>query len=94
MRALLESEGFDVVGEAADGDGAIREAVTLRPGRVLLDIQLPGRDGFVVAEELASVSSIPAVILISSRDADSYGGRLCSGSSPASPREAIERLLE
>ncbi len=53
-RALLESEGFDVVGEAADGDAALREATALRPGLVLLDIQLPGRDGFAVADELAS----------------------------------------
>jgi DNA-binding NarL/FixJ family response regulator len=75
-RALLESEGFDVVGEAADGDGALRETATLRPGLVLLDIQLPGSDGFAIAEQLASVPSAPAVILISSRDADIYGDRV------------------
>lgn len=73
---MLESEGFDVVGEAADGDGALRETATLRPGLVLLDIQLPGSDGFAIAEQLASVPSAPAVILISSRDADTYGDRV------------------
>jgi DNA-binding NarL/FixJ family response regulator len=75
-RALLESGGFDVVGEAADGEGALREVASLSPGLVLLDIQLPDRDGFVVAEELASRPSPPAVILISSRDAESYGERV------------------
>ena len=75
-RALLESEGFDVVGEAADGDAALREAAALRPGLVLLDIQLPGRDGFAVADELADGPSPPAVILISSRNADDFGDRI------------------
>jgi DNA-binding NarL/FixJ family response regulator len=75
-RTLLESEGFDVVGEAADGVGALREVASLRPGLVLLDVQLPDRDGFAVAEELASGPSPPQVILISSRSADSYGDRV------------------
>jgi DNA-binding NarL/FixJ family response regulator len=75
-RALLQSQGFDVVGEAADGEGALREVAALRPGLVLLDIQLPDRDGFSVAEELATGPSPPAVILISSRDAESYGERV------------------
>jgi DNA-binding NarL/FixJ family response regulator len=75
-RALLESEGFDVVGEAADGDTAVREAAALHPGLVLLDIQLPGRDGFAVADELAESPSAPAVILISSRNADDFGDRI------------------
>lgn len=98
-RALLESEGFEVVGEAADGEGALRQAATLRPGLVLLDIQLPGSDGFVVAEELASDPSAPAVILISSRDAATYGDRVLLApvlgfvAKSELSGEAIERLL-
>jgi DNA-binding NarL/FixJ family response regulator len=98
-RALLESEGFMVVGEAADGDDALSQAAELRPGLVLLDVQLPGRDGFAVAESLASDPSPPAVILISSRDAESYGERIerapVRGFVAKSDlsREAIERLL-
>ena len=95
----MESEGFEVVGEAADGDGALRETAALRPGLVLLDIQLPGRDGFAVAEQLAARPSAPAVILISSRDADTYGDRV--GMAPVLgfvakselSGDAIERLL-
>ena len=41
-RALLEDEGFEVVGEAADGDAALEAARRLRPDVVLLDVQLPG----------------------------------------------------
>ncbi len=44
-RALLEAEGFAVVGEAADGAQAIEAVAALRPAIVLLDVQLPGRDG-------------------------------------------------
>ena len=77
-RALLEAEGFDVVGEAADGLGALVEAERLRPQVVLLDIRLPGLDGFGVAERLAAGSAFspPEVVLISSREAASYGPRL------------------
>jgi DNA-binding NarL/FixJ family response regulator len=60
--ALLEAEGFAVVGEAADGGGAIAQAERLRPEVVLLDIQLPDLDGFAVAERLASRSDPPIVV--------------------------------
>ena len=74
--ALLEAEGFTVVGSAAGGVSAIAEAERLRPDVVLLDIQLPDMDGFAVAEEMASVADPPRVVLISSREANAYGPRL------------------
>jgi CheY-like chemotaxis protein len=52
-KALLEAEGFAVVGEAADGIEAMEAIATLRPSVVLLDIQLPGPDGLTVAESIA-----------------------------------------
>jgi DNA-binding NarL/FixJ family response regulator len=74
--ALLEAEGFDVIGQAADGPGAVAQAERLRPEVVLLDIQLPGTDGFAVAERLAALPDAPRVVLISSRDASAYGHRV------------------
>jgi CheY-like chemotaxis protein len=74
--ALLEAEGFAVLGEAADGGTAIVESERLRPDVVLLDIQLPDVDGFTVAERLAAVPEPPTVVLISSREAEAYGPRL------------------
>jgi DNA-binding NarL/FixJ family response regulator len=74
--ALLEAEGFVVIGEAADGDEAIAAVERLRPQVVLLDIQLPDLDGFAVAERLAAVPDPPRVVLISSREAAAYGPRL------------------
>jgi DNA-binding NarL/FixJ family response regulator len=75
-RALLEAEGFEVIGEASDGTEALAVVAALRPRIVLLDIQLPGVDGFAVAEQIAGVSDPPVVVLISSRDAAAYGPRL------------------
>jgi DNA-binding NarL/FixJ family response regulator len=74
--ALLEAEGFEVVGEAGDGEEAMRAVERLRPEIVLVDIQLPGLDGFGVAERLAEIADAPMVILISSRDARAYGARV------------------
>ncbi len=75
-RALLETEGFSVVGEAAEGIEAMAAVAALAPTVVLLDVQLPGRDGLAVAEQIAAEPNPPAVVLISSRDATAYGRRL------------------
>lgn len=76
VRALLEADGFEVVGEAVDGCEAVTLAGRLRPSLVLLDIRLPDTDGFAVAAELAELNAPPAVVLVSSRDAAAYGRRL------------------
>ena len=80
-RALLEADGFEVVGEAADGAAALEAVRRLRPEVVLLDVQLPGIDGFEVAERLAAEVDPPVVVLISSRDRHSYRRQLAA--SPA-----------
>ena len=73
-RAMLESAGFDVVGEAADGASAIDAIGELDPGIVLLDIQLPDMTGFdLCAEICCGEGPIPDVILVSSRDRSDYG---------------------
>jgi DNA-binding NarL/FixJ family response regulator len=75
-RALLEADGYRVIGEAGDGEAAARLARDLGPSLVLLDIGLPGADGFAVAELLAAMADPPAVVLISSRERASYGRRI------------------
>jgi DNA-binding NarL/FixJ family response regulator len=75
-RALLEAEGFDVVGEADDGQSALAAIGQLRPRVVLLDVQLPDIDGFEVAERLAREADPPTVVLISTRGVSSYRRRL------------------
>jgi DNA-binding NarL/FixJ family response regulator len=75
-RALLDADGFEVVGEAHDGASALAAARSLKPSLVLLDVQLPDIDGFAVCEELSAEDDAPAIVLTSSRDASSYRRRL------------------
>ncbi len=66
-RALLESEGLRVVGEAGDGRRAVAAARQLAPDLVLLDVHLPDLDGFEVSRLLALLPIPPVVVLTSSR---------------------------
>jgi DNA-binding NarL/FixJ family response regulator len=77
-RALLESEGFEVVAEAADGAGALACAVETGPDVVVLDVQLPDLDGFEVTRRLREGDPAPAIVLVSSRDASDYGDQIAS----------------
>ena len=85
-RAMLEAAGFTVA-EAATGAEAADAARSVRPGLVLLDIQLPDVDGFEVARRLAAQAGGsaeaggPVIVLTSTRDASDYGSRITS--SPA-----------
>lgn len=73
---LLDDGDWRVVGEAGDAAEALAAVSALRPDIVLLDIQLPDRDGFEVAAELARAPDAPSVVLMSSREARDYGQRL------------------
>jgi DNA-binding NarL/FixJ family response regulator len=75
-RALLEREGYVVVGEAPDGRSAIAAAADVRPDLVLLDILLPDINGFEVTRALRRLDPRPAVVLVSTRDASDYGRRI------------------
>ena len=75
-RALLEAEGFEVVGEAEDAESALAAASRLRPDVVLLDIQLPDVDGVEVSRRIESENGRPDIVLISSRDVSYLAGAL------------------
>jgi DNA-binding NarL/FixJ family response regulator len=75
-RRLLEQGGFDVVGEAADGEAALDAARVLGPQAILLDVLLPDRSGLDVAAALAQYDHPPRVVLTSSRSEHDLGVRL------------------
>jgi DNA-binding NarL/FixJ family response regulator len=72
-RAMLESEGFEVVGEASDGASALDAVEALEPDLVLLDVQLPDMSGFEVCAALEAHDGRPEVVLVSSRELDDFG---------------------
>jgi DNA-binding NarL/FixJ family response regulator len=99
-RALLECDGWDVVGEAGDGISGLHAAKTLKPDVVLLDVRLPDIDGFAVAERLAAEGDGPAVIVTSSSDDPLYPdrARLCGACGFVAKHDlsgaALHRLLD
>jgi DNA-binding NarL/FixJ family response regulator len=89
-RLLLESEGYDVIGEAGDGRSALAAARRLRPDLVLLDIQLPDLDGFDIAARLTAEDDAPKVVLVSSRDGTDFGPLLVrSGARGFIPKDEL-----
>jgi response regulator NasT len=63
LREMLAEEGFDVVGEAADGERAVQLARELTPDLVICDIKMPKMDGIAAASEIAGARIAPVVIL-------------------------------
>jgi DNA-binding NarL/FixJ family response regulator len=80
-RRILEADGFEVVGEAADGRQAIEAVKRLRPQTVLLDVFLPDMDGFEVAKRLtAGADKAPIIVLTSSHDREDLGDGVTTSS--------------
>jgi DNA-binding NarL/FixJ family response regulator len=98
-RRLLEAEGFDVVGEAADGASGLAAARRLAPDVILLDLQLPDTTGFAVAQELTGQAAAPAIVITSTHDDEDFvvEARRCGARGFVSKSDlsgaAIEQLL-
>ena len=63
LREMLEEEGYEVCGEAGDGETAVRMAEELRPELVILDVKMPLLDGIAAAERIARKRIAPVIIL-------------------------------
>ena len=63
LAEMLGEEGYDVVGEAGDGQKAVELARELRPDLVILDVKMPVLDGIAAAEQIAGARIAPVVIL-------------------------------
>lgn len=63
LAEMLREEGYDVVGEAGDGQQAVELAESLRPDLVIMDVKMPRRDGIDAAAEIATKRIAPIVVL-------------------------------
>ena len=63
LAEMLAEEGYDVVGQAEDGETAVALAEELRPDLVILDIKMPRLDGIAAAQRVAALRIAPVVIL-------------------------------
>ena len=72
LRLILDNtEGMKVVGEAADGAAAVRQARALRPNVVLMDVRMPGTDGIAATRELVG-DGVCQVLVLTTFDLDEY----------------------
>src|ERR1700752_3347376 len=63
LKELLIEEGYDVVGEAGDGETAVELAESLMPDLVVMDVKMPRLDGIAAAERIAKARIAPVVML-------------------------------
>ena len=69
-RQLLETEdGYDVVGEAADGEEAVELAIALQPELILMDVRLPGINGIEATRRILRRLPLAVVVLLSTHRA-------------------------
>jgi DNA-binding NarL/FixJ family response regulator len=73
LRTILGSSGtIEVVGEAHDGAAGVAEVAATRPDVVLMDLRMPGVDGLTAIERIAKMADPPAVVVLTTFDADQY----------------------
>ncbi|WP_120338930.1 response regulator [Cryobacterium soli] len=103
FRVILESEpGIEVVGDAADGAAAIRQAAALQPDVICMDVQMPGMDGLTATRVIvADPASRAAVLVLTTFDREDYlfqalqhgaSGFLLKNSTPEALVEAVQVL--
>ena len=101
LRDLLGTSGFDMI-EAWDGEAALTEAAAKRPDLILMDIQLPGLDGYEVTRRIKadpSLAHIPIIAVTSyALSGDDEKARLagCDAyvTKPYSPRQLLAKIRE
>ncbi|WP_350347948.1 response regulator transcription factor [Agromyces sp. G08B096] len=71
LRAMLDGDGLEIVGEAGDGAAAVRNARALRPDVVLMDVRMPGVDGIEATRAIVA-DGLSQVLVLTTFDLDDY----------------------
>ncbi len=96
VERYLTAEGFEVA-EAADGRSALERMDTVRPDMIVLDVGIPGLDGFAVLQEIRRMSDVPVIMLTArAEEIDRIVGLTVGAddyvTKPFSPRELVARI--
>ncbi len=96
VRRYLEAEDFAVT-EAGDGDAALVAIATTEPDIVVLDVSMPGRDGFEILQDLRRTNNVPVIMLTArTEEIDRVIGLTVGAddyvTKPFSPRELVARI--
>jgi DNA-binding NarL/FixJ family response regulator len=100
-QVLTQTQGFQVIGEAAGGTEALELVRKEQPDVIILDVSMPGRSGLEVAQELRTAASRVGVLILSVYDDMEYvleavragaDGYLLKDSSPSELREAVRAV--
>src|SRR5262245_23241719 len=68
LAEMLREEGYDVIGQASNGEEALTQVQELKPDLVILDVRMPKVDGITVAEQVATERICPVIILTAFSD--------------------------
>jgi len=96
LRRTFEMEGYDVI-LAADGASGMALLRDRKPDLIILDIMMPGPDGYIVLERIRQSYDIPVIMLTAKREATSLGKALALGADdyvkkPFRPLELVARV--
>ena len=73
LRTLVDAEpDLSVVGEAGDGEAAVRAVADMRPDVVLMDVRMPGMDGLAATRAVLAAADPPKVVVLTTFDLDEY----------------------